>query len=104
MEDPPGPLLWSFHASIHTRYDHFFLPEPLKGTDWGLPEVLSLMETLAVRLPIAVGLKVTLTVQFAPAAKVLDPLGQVLVCAKSPALVPVRPMLEMVRAAVPLLV
>jgi hypothetical protein len=43
-------------------------------------------------------------VQVAPAARVLGLLGQVLVWAKSPALVPVRPMLLMLRAALPLLV
>jgi hypothetical protein len=65
---------------------------------------LSLIETLALRLPLAVGLKVTLIVQFAPAASVLGLRGQVLVCAKSPALVPLIPTLVMVSAAFPLLV
>jgi hypothetical protein len=73
-------------------------------TVWGLPLALSLMETLALRLPVAEGVKVTLMVQLLPAASVLGLLGQVLVWAKSPALVPVRVMLVMVRAAVPLLV
>src|SRR5947209_18957050 len=62
------------------------------------------MVTLALRVPVAVGVKVTLMVQEALAASVLELLGQVLVWAKSPALVPVRPMLLMVRAALPLLV
>ena len=65
---------------------------------------MSVMLTLALRLPIAEGVKATLIVQVAPAASVLEPLGQVLVWAKSPLLVPVRPMLLMVRAALPLLV
>ena len=77
---------------------------PLRASDCGLPLALSVMVTLALRLPVAVGVKVTLIVQFAPAAKVLELLGQVLVCAKSPLLVPLRPMLLMVKAAVPLLV
>ena len=80
------------------------VPEPLKATVCGLPAALSVMDTLALRVPVAVGVKVTLMVQEAPAASVLELLGQVLVCAKSPLLVPVRPILLMVRAAVPLLV
>ena len=51
-----------------------------------------------------VGVKVTLIVQLLPAGNVLGLIGQVLVCAKSPALVPARPIVEMVRSAVPLLV
>ena len=77
---------------------------PLSATVCGLPVALSVMLTLALRLPLALGVKVTLMVQEAPAASVLELLGQVLVCAKSPALVPLSPMLLMVRAALPLLV
>src|SRR5438874_2124413 len=77
---------------------------PLKGTLCGLPDALSLMDKLAVRVPVAVGVKVTLTVHEAPAASVLGLIGQLLVWAKSLALVPVSPMLVMVRAPVPLLV
>src|SRR2546421_214298 len=62
------------------------------------------MLTLALREPVAEGVKVTLMVQEAPAANVLEPLGQVLVWAKSALLVPVRPLLLMVRVALPLLV
>src|SRR5205807_2157813 len=80
------------------------VPEPLKATVCGLPLALSVMVTLALLEPVAVGENVTLIVQEAPAASVLELLGHVLVWAKSPALVPVRPMLLMVRAAVPLLV
>ena len=43
-------------------------------------------------------------VQVAPGASVLELLGQVLVWAKSPALVPVRAILLMVRDPAPLLV
>src|SRR5437868_4651428 len=80
------------------------IPLPLRATVWGLPLALSVMLTLALRVPIAVGVKVTLMVQEAPAARVLELLGQVLVWAKSPLLVPLRPILLMVRAALPLLV
>jgi len=65
---------------------------------------LSLMETLADRPPAAVGVKMTLIVQLDPAARVLEPVGQVLVWAKSPLLVPVMLIPLIVRAAVPLLV
>ena len=57
--------------------------------------------TVAVRVPAAVGLKVTLMVQLAPAAT-LEP--QVLVWAKSLALVPESATLVMLKAALPELV
>jgi hypothetical protein len=80
------------------------LPVPVRETLCGLPAALSVTVTLAVRVPIAVGLNVTLIVQLAPAARVLGLMGQVVLCAKSPALVPVIPILLMVSAAVPLFV
>ena len=43
------------------------VPEPLSGTDCGLPEALSVTLTAALRVPLAVGLKVTLIVQLVPA-------------------------------------
>jgi hypothetical protein len=74
------------------------VPIPLSVTFCGLPAALSVMLTAAVRVPLAVGLKVTLILQLAPAANVLP---QVWVCAKSPALVPVIAMLLMVKLVVP---
>src|SRR5437870_168925 len=74
------------------------VPIPLSVTFCGLPAALSLMLTAAVRVPLAVGLKVTLIPQLAPAA---NELPQVWVCAKFPALVPVIAMLLMVKIAVP---
>jgi hypothetical protein len=63
-------------------------PIPVRLTDCGLPEALSVMLRVPVRLPDAVGVNVTLMVQFAPAATELP---QVLVWAKSPlAETPVR--------------
>src|SRR5260370_10939115 len=56
-------------------------PIPVRLTDCGLPEALSVMLRVPVRLPDAVGVNVTLMVQFALAATELP---QVLVCAKSP--------------------
>jgi hypothetical protein len=76
------------------------VPVPDKLTVWGLPLALSLMLTEAVRLPLAVGVKVTLMVQLPPAATELP---QVLVWAKSPALLPATAMLVMLKAALPVL-
>jgi len=47
------------------------VPMPLSATFCGLPLALSVMLSAAVRVPDAVGLKVTLTVQLAPAANEL---------------------------------
>lgn len=58
-------------------------PVPLIATVCGLPLALSVSFTVEDRLPVLAGVKVTLTVQFAFAAR--DP-GQVLVCEKSPEL------------------
>ena len=44
------------------------VPVPVKPTDCGLPEALSVMLTEALRVPVAVGLNVTLIEQLAPAA------------------------------------
>ena len=75
-------------------------PVPLRGTVCGLPAALSVMTTEAARLPAETGAKVTLIVQFPPAAREVP---QVLVCAKSPALVPLIAMEIEFRAAVPVL-
>ena len=75
-------------------------PVPVKVADWGLPEALSVMVTEALRAPLAVGVNVTLMEQLAPAATLAP---QVLVCAKSPLLVPVMAMLVMLIAIVPVL-
>ena len=77
------------------------MPVPLRAILWGLSSALSVSFRLAVREPALVGEKVTLMVQEALTARLF---GQLLVCAKSPALVPVMAMLLIVRAAVPLLV
>src|ERR1700724_4827654 len=56
------------------------------------------MVTDAVRVPVAVGWNVTLSVQFAPAAKLAP---QVLVCEKSPLFVPATAIVVTERAALP---
>src|SRR5437016_1758315 len=64
------------------------VPFPLRENICGLPPALSVTDSDPVRAPEAVGVKVTLMVQFAPAAKVAGLVGQalapVLVAAKSP--------------------
>ena len=60
-------------------------PVPAKFADCGLPAALSLISKVAEREPVAVGANVTSIEQFPPATR-LDP--QLLVCWKSPELVP----------------
>ena len=74
------------------------VPLPVSETAWGLPAALSVKRRLPLLVPVAVGLNVTLTVQVALMA---SEEGQLLVCAKSPGLVPAIVMLESDRAAVP---
>jgi hypothetical protein len=76
------------------------VPVPLRVTDCGLPAALSVIVTLAARLPLAAGAKVTLMVQFEPPARELP---HVFVWTKSPLLVPVIAMLVIVIATVPVL-
>jgi hypothetical protein len=77
-------------------------PVPVRLTDCGLPEALSVIVKLAERLPAAVGVNVTLIVQVAPAATL--EVVQVLVWAKSGPLEPVMATPVMVSAALPLFV
>lgn len=77
------------------------VPVPVRATVCGLPEALSVMESEAVREPIALGLNVMLKVQLSPTARVAP---QVVVRVKSAALVPVTLVLLMVILAVPVLV
>jgi hypothetical protein len=74
-------------------------PVPLRVIVCGLPAASSAMVTAAIRVPVAVGVNVTLIVQF-PLFEGTE-LPQVLVCAKSPLFVPVKPMLVMFNAAFP---
>src|SRR2546426_570206 len=80
-------------------------PVPVSDTDCGLPAASSVMITVAVRALAAVGVKVRLRTQLAPAASVA-PLMQVVpeASAKSPALAPPSTAVAMLRGAVPLLV
>jgi hypothetical protein len=79
------------------------VPVPLRLTVCGLFAALSLIESVAVRLPVADGVNVTLTVQVLLGVTVAP--AQVLaLLAKSLAFVPPIVTVEMVRLAVPLLV
>jgi hypothetical protein len=60
-------------------------PVPVKATVCGLPLALSFMVSVPLLVPVAVGVKVTLIVQFVSPAKVVP---QVFVSEKSPLLVP----------------
>jgi hypothetical protein len=75
-------------------------PTPERPTVCGLPPALSVMVTDAVRLPLAVGVNITLIVQLPPAASELP---HVFVCAKSPAFAPVIAMLDRLKPALPVL-
>lgn len=76
------------------------VPVPESLIVWGLGLALSATLRVAFRLPLALGLKVIRIVHAAPAASVL---WQVLVCAKSLALVPVIATEVMLKALVPVL-
>ena len=97
-----APTVWLAKARlVGERLTTAAVPVPGRLTVWGLPVALSEMLSEAVRLPLAEGVKVTLIVQLAPAAT-LDP--QLLVWAKSLALVPKTAMLVALKAELPELV
>ena len=74
-------------------------PVPLRLTLLGVPAALWIRESVPVRGPVLVGVKVTLIVQLAPAANVAGLSGQVLLRANSA----LAAMLVIDRAAAPLL-
>ena len=71
------------------------VPVPVSGIVCGLPGPLSVTESVALLIPEAIGLKVTLMVQLAPTARLVP---QPLARAKSPLLVPVMATLLIVSA------
>jgi len=73
-------------------------PVPLSGAVCGLPDALSVIVRLALRVPVADGENVTEAVHDAPAASVPP---HVFVCAKSAAFEPETAMLVIVNAALP---
>ena len=92
---PAGPVNPKLGAAV---------PFPVSATVCGLPPALLTTDSVPVRAPEAVGVKVTSMVQFAPAANVAGLVGQAfapeLVAAKSPE----APNELMVKAAVPVFV
>jgi hypothetical protein len=79
------------------------VPAPLRLTVCGLFAALSLIESVAVRRPVAEGVKVTLTAQV-PLGITVAPVQVSALLAKSPAFVPPIVTVEMVRLPVPVLV
>jgi len=73
------PKLTAFGVSVTGNK-----PTPVKEVVCGLPAALSVTFNVPVRVPGIVGVKVTLIVQLAPAARVAGETGQLFVWAKSP--------------------
>src|SRR3989442_13330138 len=59
------------------------MPVPASDTDCGLPGASSVIVTVAVRAPVAAGVKLMLIAQLAPGATEPAPVGQVLPAARS---------------------
>ena len=76
-------------------------PIPERATVWGLPVAVSAMLKIPLRVPLAMGEKVTLMLQLCPTARVLSRAAQVLVCVNSVLLVEIWVMFNV---AVPVLV
>jgi hypothetical protein len=73
----PAVTVAAVGVTVMAKFD----PTPASATDWGLPPPSSVMVMAPVLLPPEVGVKVTLIVQFAPAAREFP---QVSVWPKSP--------------------
>jgi hypothetical protein len=97
-----APTFWLVNVRLPEVSDATGIPTPvpLRVTVCGDPDALSVTVTDAPRLPAAVGVNVTEMLQFPPAATLAP---HVLVCAKSPAFVPVTAMLVIDRAPDPVL-
>jgi hypothetical protein len=96
------PRFWLPKATLlAVRLTVGLVPVPVRLTVCGLPAALSETVSVAVRLPGAVGVNVTLMVQLPPAASELP---QVVVSGKSPGLGPVTARLAMLKARLPLFV
>ena len=94
------------HRTLNVPYDRFprggdHMPVPDTAADCGLPLPLSVSVMAAPRDPVAVGLKLTVTVQVPFTGRVLT---QLFVCAKSPGFVPVIETAVIVSCPRPLLV
>ena len=89
------PTFWLLNVSEVGERLGSAVPVPERLAVWGLLLASSVTVKVPLRVPVAVGAKVTLIVQFAPAATLLP---QLFVCPKSPLLVPVMVMLVMLNA------
>ena len=93
------PTFWLLYVSeVGESAAVAVTPVPERLAVCGLPLALSVTDKDAERAPVAVGANVTLMVQLELAA---SDVPQLLVCAKSPLLVPVTAMLEILSAAPP---
>ena len=98
------PDIWSGKVSEEDdKLTRGTIPVPLKLTVCGLLEALSVKFSEALRLPVADGVNVTLTVQV-PLGITVAPVQVSALLAKSLAFVPPIVTVEMVRLAVPVLV
>jgi hypothetical protein len=96
------PRVWVMKVRLEAvRVTVGLVPVPVRLTVCGLPAALSEMFTVAVRLPAAAGVNVTLIVQFSSAASELP---HVEVSGKSAALAPVTAMLVKFKVPLPLFV
>jgi hypothetical protein len=84
--NPEVPTYWLGKVTVVGDRPTVTPMPPVKGTIWGLPMPLSVMLMSAIRVPAAVGVKVTLIVQLPPGG---TDVSHVLISAKSPLLVPV---------------
>jgi hypothetical protein len=77
---------------------------PNRDTVWGFPRALSLIVTVPLRVPVSVGVKVTLKAQLAPGASAAGSIPHVFVWAKSPPFLPAIIIPLTVKAPSPLFV
>src|SRR5437762_4467646 len=89
------PKFWLLKVSVVGERLGKPAPVPERLAVCGLLVALSVTVKAPLRVPVAVGVKVTLIVQFAPAA---SEAAQLLVCPKSPLFVPAMAMLVIVSA------
>ena len=54
---------------VGARFTAAITPVPVNAAFWGLPLALSVTDRVPVRVPVAIGLKLTLILQLAPAPK-----------------------------------
>jgi len=119
IESTPGPLFVTVTGRAPLVVFRFCVPNdklvgesvtvgtaplPDRLADCGLEAPLSVMNKDADRAPDAAGVKVRFTVQELYTTRAAGLMGQLFVCAKSPAFAPVMPMLEMASRPGPLLV